>query len=527
MNEKNLSEKELLEMPKEDLVEMIMGMQSSFNEMKRTIDLLSETVSVMNQRAFGRKSEAVSPLQLELELGLNEAEALADPEEKEPTLEEAAPRKKRPVGKRKADLEKITEHKTIPVEIPEEELDSRFGKGNWKRLPSQIITKLEHIPASFVAVTYEIGVYAANDNQTIIRAAKPDELWQNSIATASLVAAIMFSKYINAVPLYRQEKAYADNNVNISRATMANWMIAAAEKYLKYYYEVMHKKLIEQKYLHADETKVEVSKDGRETGAQSFMWVYRTQKKEGVPQIVLYDYQKTRSSEHPENFLKGFKGTLSTDGYDVYHKLERTDPVSFKVCGCWVHAKRKYSELVKADGKKSKGTLADKGIKMISKIFYENKKLDDLTAKERLEGRQNKIKPMVDEYFAWVKKNQRYVDPSSQTGKAFTYSVNQEQFLRVFLEDPELSMDNNIAEQAIRPFTIGRKNWVMIDTIKGAEASAVLYSLAETSRANGLRSYEYFRYLLTELPKYIHDFDTEIPESLFPWSENFPKELFR
>ena len=527
MNEVNLTEKELLEMPKEDLVGMVLGMQSSFNEMKRTIDLLSEKVNIMNQRSYGRKSEVVSPLQLELELGLNEAEALADPEEKEPTLEEVAPRKKRPVGKRKDDLEKITEHKTIPVEIPEEELNSRFGEGNWKRLPDQIITKLEHIPASFVAVTYKIGVYAAKDNQTIIRADKPYELWQNSIATPSLVASIMFSKYINAVPLYRQEQAYADNNVNISRATMANWMIAASEKYLKYYCEAMHKKRIEQKYLHADETRVEVSKDGRKTGAQSYMWVYRSRKKEGVPQIVLYDYQKTRSTEHPENFLKGFKGTLSTDGYEVYHRLERKDPVCFKVCGCWVHAKRKFTEVVKADDSKPKYALANKAVKMISKIFYENKKLDDLTAEERLESRQKKIKPMVDEYFIWVKKNQRYVNPESKTGQAFTYSVNQEQYLRVFLEDPELSMDNNLAEQAIRPFTLGRKNWVMIDTIKGAEASAVLYSLAETSRANGLRSYEYFSYLLTELPKYIHDFETEIPESLFPWSEDFPKELFR
>jgi len=527
MNKENLTEKELLKMPKEDLVGMVLGMQSSVSELKRTIDLLSERVNIMNQRSYGRKSEAVSPLQMELELGLNEAETLADPGEKEPPLEEAAPRKKRPAGKRKEDLEKITEHKTVPVGIPEEELDRRFGKGNWKRLPDQIITKLEHIPASFVAVTYEIGVYAANDNQTIIRAAKPDELWQNSIATPSLVASIMFSKYVNAVPLYRQEQAYADNNVNISRATMANWMIAASEKYLKHYYEAMHRKLSGLKYLHADETRVEVSKDGRKTGAQSYMWVYRSQKKDGVPQIVLYDYQKTRSSEHPENFLKGFRGTLSTDGYEAYHRLERKDPASFKVCGCWVHAKRKFSELAKADGGRSKGTLADRAVKMISKIFHENGKLDGLAAEEKLEGRQKKIKPMVDEYFAWVKKNQKYVDPESQTGRAFAYSVNQEQYLRVFLEDPELGMDNNLAEQAIRPFTLGRKNWVMIDTVRGAEASAVLYSLAETSRANGLRSYEYFRYLLTELPKYVHDLETEIPESLFPWSPEFPKELFR
>ena len=141
--------------------------------------------------------------------------------------------------------------------------------------------------------------------------------------------------------------------------------------------------------------------------------------------------------------------------------------------------------------------------------------------------RQKKIKPLVDKYFEWIRQNQGIIDPGSQTGKAFTYSLNQEKYLRTFLEDPNLSMDNNTAERAIRPFTLGRKNWVMIDTLKGADASAVLYSIAETSRANGLKSYDYFRYLLTELPKYIHDLETDIPEHLYPWSEDFPKELFR
>lgn len=529
MNTVNLSENELKNMSKDALVDLIMGLQSSMNELNRTVDLLSESIRVMNQRSYGRKTETASPLQMKLDLEFNEAEALADPHEEEPALEEAAPkRKKRPVGKRKEDLEKITNHREVPIEIPEEELDQKFGKGQWKRLPDQIITKLEHIPASFEAVTYRIGVYAAKDNETIVRADKPVELWPNSIATPSLVSSIMFAKYINAVPLYRQEMAYADNNVNISRATMANWMIAASEKYLSYYVEEMHKKLIKQNYLHADETPVKVTKDGRETGTKSYMWVYTTMNQKDVPKIVLYDYRKTRSHEHPKEFLQGFSGTLTCDGYDAYHALEKEDPESFTVAGCWVHAKRKYAEIVKADGKqKAKGTLADKAVKKIAKIFYENNKLDDLSPEERLEGRQKKIKPMVDEYFDWVRKNQKYVDPASQTGKAFTYSLNQEKYLRTFLDDPVLVMDNNTAERAIRPFTTGRKNWVMIDTIKGAQASAVLYSLAETSKANGLRSYEYFRYLLTELPKYIHDFETEIPESLFPWSEEFPKELFK
>ena len=529
MNTPNLSEKDLNKMPKEVLVSMIIGLQSSINELNRTVSILSEQIKVMNQRSYGRKSEQVSALQLELELGLNEAEAAADPKEPEPSLKEAAPRKKRPAGKRAEDIKKITNHRTEKIEISKEELDRQFGKGNWKKLPPQIITKLEHIPASFEAVTYEIGVYAEKNGDRIIRADKPSELWQNSIATPSLVASIIFGKYVNAVPLYRQEKVYAENNINISRTTMANWMIAASEKYLKYYYEALKKELLKHKYLHADETSVEVSKDGRKTGALSYMWVYTTEDDTAKPRrIVLYDYQKTRSHEHPKYFLRGFSGTLTTDGYQAYHKLEKEDPETFTVAGCWVHAKRKYAEIVKANSSLSnKGTFAETAVRMISNIFHKNGKLDKLKPEERLAKREKDIKPLVDDYFKWVKSNVRYVDKASQTGKAFAYSLNQEEYLRTFLEDPNIGMDNNTAERAIRPFTTGRKNWVMIDTVKGAEASAVLYSLAETAKANDLKTYDYFRYLLTELPKYIHDFETDIPVSLFPWSEDFPKDVFK
>lgn len=526
MSDAELNEKQLKELSKDTLVDMIIGLRSSVDELSRTVSLLSEQMKLSKQRDFGRKSEAASVLQMELELGFNEAEVTADPDIEEPLLETAAPRK-RPKGKRVEDIQKITNHREEYIELPEEELNERFGKGRWKRLPYQIITKLEHIPASFEAITYKIGVYAADDNETIIRADRPTELWPNSIATPSLVSSIMFAKYINGVPLYRQEKTYAANNVNISRTTMANWMIAAADRYLRYYYEGMKKRLLEQKYIHADETTVKVTKDGRPAGTNSYMWVYASMKKAGTEQIVLYDYQKTRGYEHPKEFLQGFSGTLITDGYQAYHRLEKEDPESFKVSGCWVHAKRKYTEIIKSDPEKAKGTLADKAVKKISKIFHENNKLDEYSPEEKLKKRHEKIKPLVDEYFNWVRKYQNHIDSASQTGKAFTYSLNQEKYLRAFLDDAALEMDNNTAERAIRPFTIGRKNWVMIDTLKGADASAVLYSIAETSRANGLKTYEYFRYLLTELPKYIHDLKTDIPEHLYPWSEEFPKELFK
>ena len=528
MNDVNLSEKELDQLSKKTLIEMIIGLQTSVNELMRTVRILNEQLEIRNQRSYGRKTEQVSALQMELDLGLNEPEAQADPDLAEPTLEEAAPKRKRPSGKRAEDIGKITNHREEFIGLSEEKLEELFGKDNWKRLPDQIITKLEHIPASFEAVTYKIGVYASKNGDRFIRADKPVELWQNSIATPTLVSSMIVAKYINAVPLYRQEAAYAQNDVNISRTTMANWMIMASDRYLRYYYEGIKKRLLKEKYIHADETPVEVSKDGRKTGALSYMWVYTTLKQEGIPKLVLYDYQKTRSHDHPREFLRGFSGTVMCDGYQAYHALEKEDPESFTVAGCWVHAKRKYTEIVKTDGsKKSKGTLSEKAVKKISHIFYENGKLDSLPVEERLKGRQEKIKPLVDDYFEWVRKNSRYVDPQSQTGKAFAYSLNQEKYLRTFLNDAMVEMDNNAAERAIRPFTTGRKNWVMIDTIRGAEASAVLYSLAEISRANNLKAYEYFSYLLTELPKYIHDFETEVPDSLYPWSEEFPKELYR
>ena len=528
MSTVKFTEEELNQLPKETLVSMIYALQGNVTELTRTVQNLTEQIMIMNQRRFGRKTEAVSELQLALDLGFNEAEYTADPDKPEPTLNEAAPKKKRPKGKRAEDISKVTNHREVPVELTEEELVARFGRNGWKRLPDQVITKLEHIPASFEAVTYNIAVYVGKKNGEIIRADKPTELWQNSIATPSLVSSIIMAKYVNAVPLYRQEQAYEQNEVFINRATMANWMIKTSDDYLQYYYQGMKRHLMKQKYLHADETPVLVSKDGRPAGTKSYMWVYRSRKGYGDPQIVLYDYCMGRSSKYPDEFLQDYIGTMITDGYESYHKLEREHPTRFTVAGCWVHTKRKFSECVKALGKKSaKGTLSEKGVNKIAKIYHEEHKLKDHSNEEKLKKRQELIKPLVDDFFNWARDCKATVDSSSALGKAIGYALNQEKYLRVFLSDPNVPLDNNSAEQAIRPFTTGRKNWVMIDTLRGADASAVLYSVTETAKANNLKIYDYLVYLLTELPKYIHDFTTEVPENLYPWSEDFPKKLFK
>mgnify|MGYP001023870848 FL=1 len=211
MEVKKLSEEEVESLPKDIIIKFFMSMQSSVESLEATIKLLSEQIKVINQRSFGRSTEKQSSRIFEqLKLGFNEPEVLSNFLQPEPTLEEAAPRKKTK-GKRASDIQKITNHREEYTELSEEELNERFGKSEWKRLSYQIIMKLEHIPASFEAVTYKIGVYAAKDNQTIIRAQKPVELWPNSIATPSLVSSIIWGKYVNAVPLYRQEKTYQEN----------------------------------------------------------------------------------------------------------------------------------------------------------------------------------------------------------------------------------------------------------------------------------------------------------------------------
>lgn len=524
MEQIKLNKEQLKQLSKDTLVQLVIALYEQINELTVQVSNLTEQIKIMNQKKYGRKTEVSSVIveMPQLDLSFNEAEFLCDTEkEKEPELQEVTYKRKKQRGKKEADLKKITEQKEINVYLTDEELNERFGQGKWKKLPDEHIYKLEHLPESFIAVTYNIGVYAKDDNETIVRAERPAELFPKSIATPSLLAALITAKYVNAVPLYRLEKAYEANDVCIPRGTMARWIIQASDEYLEELYEEMKKAMIQQSILHADETPFEVSKDGRPAGSKSYMWVYRTSNSSDNTKAILYEYCPTRGHQNPEEFLKEFKGTLVCDGYSAYHELENKDPEKFKVAGCWVHTKRKFANVLKVNTN-TKGTLADKAVKLIQQIYHEEHKIMDLPPNEHLAKRQEIIKPIVDEFFSFIRAKINLVDAKSETGKGFQYALNQEKYLRVFLDDPEIPLDNNAAEIAIRPFTIGRKNWVLIDTPKGAKASAIIYSIVETAKANNLKINPYFNYLLTELSE--HD----IPiEDLLPWSNKLPNNLYK
>ena len=346
----------------------------------------------------------------------------------------------------------------------------------------------------------------------------------NSIRPHSLVAAILNAKYVNSIPLYRLEQEFKRNEVNIARQVMANWVIRSSERYLSLLYDRIHKEIYKSHVLHADETSVRVSKDGRDTMANSYMWVYRTGEHVGVPPAVLYEYQKTRKADHPREFLAGYKGVVVCDGYQVYHKLGNERPDELTVAGCWTHARRRFANICKSLGKKtSKDTLAALALEQIAQIYHIDNQLADLLPEERLKKRQLLVKPLVGAFFAWIRTNENQVTKNSETGKGFTYCINQENYLKVFLEDPAVPLDNNAAEIAIRSFCVGKNNWHLIDTVNGAESSAIVYSLAESAKANNLKPYDYFMHLLEEIPKHMDDASLDFLEDLLPWSEALPE----
>ena len=527
MKKDKLTREELNKLDKEMLVTLLLSMQEQIAQQTAAIERLTEQIALMNTRIFARKSEKCLTDSNQLSLFddiLNEAEAaLAGKAAKEPDFDTVivpAHKRRRRKGKLDEDLADF-QVKVIEHTLTEQELSEQFPEG-YGRLPDEVYRKLEVIPAVFEVHEHHIGVYKGK-NGKIVKGKHPKEMLENSIATPSLVAGIINGKYTNAVPLYRQEQEFARNDVNISRQTMSHWVITTAERYLSLLYDRLKEEIVKSGVIHADETPVTVKKDGREGIHQSYMWVYRSGTMCKANQAVLYEYQKTRKADAPEAFLKGFEGKLVCDGYQVYHTLEDRADTKFQVAGCWAHARRPFAEVVKSLGEeKAAGTLAAEALVQIQNIYQADRPLLKLPASERKKRRKLLVKPLVDAFFSWCREKAVLISPSSKTAEGIKYCLNQEKYLRVFLTDPKIPMDNNLAEQAIRPFCVGKKNWKLIDTVHGAQASAMIYSIVETAKANELNIYQYFKHLLTEIPKHMDDTDLDFLDALLPWSKQLP-----
>ena len=335
---------------------------------------------------------------------------------------------------------------------------------------------------------------------------------KHSLASPATVADVMTQKYVDGIPLYRQEKIWKREGVELSRATLANWVIEVSKRWLRPLYRLMRRQLPELDVIHADETVVQVLKEnGKPATSESRMWVYASGRYEKNP-IRFFEYQPDRSGKHPAALLKDFSGCLVTDGYAGYTQVSGA-----KRCGCWAHMRRKWREAM-PKGATVSTSQAAVGYEYCNKLFYLERKIASFTPEERRQERQARVKPLLDDYWAWVEE----VDPSpgSKLEDAVVYALNQKTYLNEFLLHGNVDISNNIAENAIRPFVVGRKNWLFCDTTKGAEASAVVYTLVETAKANGIDPSHYLNYVLLNIRYMDQSPSNEELEKFLPWSED-------
>ena len=500
------TEEQLNTVDKSLLIQMFLNQQEQLETLTTEVRSLNEKMQLMmeqlvlaNRNRFGRSSEKMEDASqisfMEVDgtiIFFNEAEAVYDPEVPEPEqLEEPVPHSAKKKGKKDQDLSGLPTER-IDHYMTEEELIAEFGKNGWKQLPDAISRRYRFIPAKVEVEEHHIGVYSDKKDDHMVKAKHPKGLLHGSPVSPTLAAAIMNGKYVNAVPLYRLEQEFKRYGLAITRQNMANWMIRLGEEYLSVLYDYLHRKLYDYHVIQADETPVLVNHDGRPAGSKSYMWVYRSGYMYPEEQIVLYEYQRTRNASHPREFLKDFSGICVTDGYQVYHTLEK-EKEDLTIAGCWVHGRRRFEEAlatIPAEGKKE--SVAYLVMKQIQAIYREEGKLKDLSSEERLVQRQMVIRPLVDALFVYLKQTTEQIVVKGKLEAAFTYLLNQEKYLRVFLQDGDVPMDNNASERAIRGFCIGKKNWEVIDTINGAKTSAVIYNIAETAKANNLKPYENF-----------------------------------
>jgi len=403
-----------------------------------------------------------------------------------------------------------TGRKTLPENLPRLDVIHELNEaaricdydGNPLTEMGEVISEqLDIIPAKIQVLRHIRKKYACRCGQCIKTAPLPNQPIPKSIASPGLLAHIMVSKYQDALPLYRQEQILRRIGIDIPRATLANWMIQVGNG-IQPVINLLRDRLLSDDIIHMDETTVQVlDEPDKKAQSKSYLWVQRG----GSPDkpVVLFDYDPGRSQSVPTRLLEGFHGALQTDGYAGYNAVVNQNDLIH--LGCWAHARRKFTEVIKAQGKSrnKKTGKAQHGLAFIQKLYKIEKHLRNtaLDDNERFTIRQQQAVPIIEQCRAWLDDSLPSVPPTSAVGKALTYLNNEWPKLIRYLENGRYRMDNNLAENAIRPFVIGRKNWLFSQSVKGVKASANLYSLIETAKANGLEPYTYLRYLFTELPK--------------------------
>ena len=512
-------DKVLLEGLPAPALEYIGALERRLEKLQAQIDNMTELLLLAQKARFGSSSEKAKYVLADgfvQETLFNEAEAFANEDEPEPVIVAQHTRKAK---RTKEELAKDLPVVEVVIDIPEGERVCDICEGSLHEIGRELVRReLSVIPEQvYVTETYRINYSCddcleESDDANIIKPEVPEPVVKRGLASPSSAAHVIYQKFVNSMPLYRQSKHWENIGVKVSRGTLANWVIYVSLHWLLPLWITLKSLLLESPIILADETVTQVlNEPGKTPQSESRMWVYCTGNVARPPPIVLFEYQPSRSGDHPKAFLQvGHEFYLHTDGYSGY------DAVANAVhCGCWGHLRRKLEEAMPKNAPKD--NKARKGFEICQKLFALERDFAELEPEERLEKRIEKSKPILDKFYEWV----GTVNPlaGSKLAKAITYAVNQRAPLSVFLLDGRIEISTNRIENKIRPFAVGRRNWLFSDTVDGARASAVAYSIIQTAVANGINPYLYLLHLFTHLPTVL----TKDPEAdlspFFPWSK--------
>ena len=504
--------------------EEFQSLKKKNEELTQKIEYLLEEFHLCQKHRFGTSSEKnkvnISEETIyQLGFAFNESEAYADAVIRREAAGETTVKehKRKKYVTNLDNLPDNIEVEIIDKDLPETERICDQCGGKLTEIGVDIDRKVKLVPVKFIIVETRTHSYKCvecdktNAKSRIVRAEADKPVIPNGNATAEAIAYIATEKYVMHSPLYRLEQQLNASGIPLSRQTMSSWLLKSTELYFEPIWKRMREKLLEEDILHADETTLEVLREpGRKAQRKSYMWLYRTGK-EAKQQLILYDYQETREAKHPIAFLGGFKGYLHTDGYSGYHNLSP----DIRVVGCLAHARRNFTDAVDAirNEEKRSASPAMIGIAFFDKLFEIERNIADLQPDERKLKRQELSMSVLNELRNWVSKLN--APPKSLLGKAANYVISQWSWLTAWLEDGRLEISNNLAERSIKPFVIGRKNWIFANTPSGARSSAILFSMIQTAKENGLDPYRYLTQVLKKAP-YLNMSDPSDVDTLLP-----------
>ncbi len=501
--------------------------QTKIQELEKQLKMALEQAKFFQSKLFGTSSEkrphvVDGQVAFDIDYIFNEAEAIDDEENASSDSDVETITFKRRKKPRMTKAEQLKGVKVVEkiIDLPENEqycpecgtkmtpMGKKFLHYIWDFTPAKLAA------IALYGRTYQCPRCKLEGDKDVIVNAKADPLLiPGSMATAPIVAHVMAEKYSNALPLYRQEKYWEQFGAILSRGTLASWINVCSDKYFMPLVEYFHRCILKREFLMADETRVQVLKEPeRNPQTDSFMWLYRTGE-DGLPPIIIYNYTETRKKQNAEAFLKGFKGYLMTDGYQGYDNLPDIIHTS-----CWAHVRRGFYDAIPAGHKNDLSEPAVQGVVYCDKLFEIEKYCREhgFDYKQRYEYRLKHVPPILEAFWKWLNGLEGY-DPKSRFGRAVNYALNRKTLLENYLQDGRCSLSNNLSENAIRPFCVGRKNWLFSDTPKGAKASAAVYTLIEMAKANNLNPEKYLTFLLEKRPD--KSWTEEQFENISPWSQ--------